>query len=241
MAVTEPTFGINKLYRRQTEASKFSYFDGTDEELLSLIRLNFPLKKKGNREGTWRISISTKGMANNPFYSAVRRIDHNNLLTAECYTSPQGRSIAAINTIGSKQIAAYAEFIIWSKEALEAVGQSTTTKDYEVVSLRASDVPEQPNHPYDIATQVLSSPKGTSGFTLEELAESILYWSERAFVKKEFRQCINKEIVNLLKLGDLNAAVAHRLKQFPNESPNDAKRYVTNVNEFVIITGNNYK
>ena len=48
------TFGINQFFRRQTNDSKYSHFSGSDEELLSAIEQNFPLREKARYEGKSR-------------------------------------------------------------------------------------------------------------------------------------------------------------------------------------------
>lgn len=237
--VVKPTFGINNFFRRQTPESQFSHFTGTDEELIALVELNFPLRKKGNREGAWRIPIALKGM-NSEFMSSIKRIDRYSLLTPYTIESIDGKPIAVFSTIGPKQPAQYAEIILWSNKLLKSTGEACTEKDYEIVSVRASDVPEQPDHPYELAKNILNNPSFAGTVSVSDLCRSIVYWHEHAFVKKEFKNFIDQSVVKYLRMGDFKRAVEHRWNQVPQESKIDAQNYVSTVQEFLERTGKLY-
>lgn len=46
-----PSIAVNEFVKRQTKKSRFSYFDGTWEELINLAKDNFNSQIQGYRDG----------------------------------------------------------------------------------------------------------------------------------------------------------------------------------------------
>jgi len=237
-SVVQASFGINQFYRRQTAASKFSYFSGTDEQLLGVVEQNFPLRKKGKREGTWVVPIPVK-ISNAYCYDAVIPIHKMSFLNAETISRSKNEPpLICVSTIGPKAAAAYAEVILYERDLLKKTAEASTDKDYEIVSLNASDVKEQPDHPYEIARQVLDE---GAQYDAQKICEAIRYWGIHAFVKTNFTRHVDKQVADAIKNGDSDGAIQIRRKKVPLESLSEATEYVQAVQNFLSHTGSYYR
>lgn len=80
----------------------------------------------------------------------------------------------------------FAKIVVYSKEALVADnGKRSTDCEWEIVSLIASEIMEQPMHMIAMARNFLGKDGGTRvNYTPEQFAESIWYWTQHCNVKK---------------------------------------------------------
>lgn len=230
-----PSIGINKFYRRQTADSKYSFFDGADESLILAVQQNFPLRKSGDQEGSIIVPIPAKIGEGSFCYSAVVEVNHYSFMNARCIASSQnnGQYLIAPSVISNKQRAKYAEVILFSHESLKEIGENSTDKDYEIVSLNASDIPNPPEHPYQIAHKVLNN---NASYTPQEICEAIIYWGTHAFAKTKFSFHADKRIAKELNNGNLKKAIALR-SALAGETIEDAETYVNSLHNFMSVTG----
>jgi len=233
------TIGINHFYRRQTIDSKYSYFSGTDEELLKAIEQNFPLRRPGRREGSWIIPLSGKINKNAVFYTPVVRARRHMLLNAECLArSKRETGLVCATGVGKKERAKFAQAILYSRHLLKKLGEKTDTDcDFEVVSVHGSDVKDPPEHPYDIARAVLNQ---GADYDPKIICEAILYWARHVYVKPRFTRHIDKDIARLIANGHSDKAVMLRRKRVPDETKEDAVAYIDSVQHFMHLTGRYY-
>lgn len=235
-----PKIGINGFVRRQTEDSKFSYFDGSDEELIGYVSQNWPLRKKGDRDGVWIVPIDNSGGCAQ-FYSAVVRIKPDMFFNASCVSrSPKEDPLMCVSAVKPKSPSRYAEIILYSRELL-GPQLSRIDSEFEIVSINVSDVPNPPEHPYEIARKTLGLNGGPKvAYDPEEIAQSIVYWAQRVFCKPKFTRHIDYKIVEHLKAGNTDSAISHRRKAHPKESLQESKEYIKAVHQFLIETDNWY-
>jgi len=233
---TRLSLGVNQYFRRQTKESKFSYFEGSDEELLGYVEQNWPLRKPGMYDGAWIVplDLGVSHLSEKKFYAAVTRIAPRMFFNAECIS--RGRHdppLMCVSAVTKKPLGKYAEVIVYAKSLLGK--HRTTTKEFEIVSLHVSDVKNQPEHPYEIARKVLGKDgRSKQTYTPEEIAESILYWGQHVFCKKRFTRHIDRNVVDSLRNGDTEQAVRHRRERYPEEPVEDASEYVNAVNRFLM-------
>ena len=234
---TRLSLGINHFVRRQTKDSKFSHFEGSDEELLGYVEQNWPLRKPGSHDGAWIVPIDLGRNKGNPpkFYSAIVKISPNMFFNAECASKGPTQTqtpLMCVSAVCKKPLGRYVEAIVYSKALLG--DQRSTNKEHEIVSIHVSDVKHQPEHPYEMARKVLGKDgRSKTEYTAEEMAESILYWGQRVFCKKRFTRYIDRKVVEALRQGDSGRAVAHRQEQYPDESSEAATEYVKAVSRFL--------
>ncbi len=237
-----PKIHINRFARRQSKDSKFSYFDGPDEELIGHVSQNWPLRKKGDRDGVWIVPIDN-GHQSNPsqFYSAVARIKPEMFFNASCVArSPKADPLICVSAVKKKVPGRYAEIVLYSRQVL-GTQCSRPDSEFEIVAINVADVPNQPEHPYEIARKVLGlddSPKVS--YDVEDFAKAVIYWGQRVFCKPKFTRQIDHEIVEHLKSGQIDEATACRRKKYPEESANDVKDYINAVHAFLMETDNWY-
>jgi hypothetical protein len=228
------TFAINHLYRRQTADSKYSHFDGTDQELIDAVNQNFPLRAEGYRQGTYMVPIETIYAGKHRVFTPVVKVDRRNFLNTEAVAhSQKDIPLICASVIARKVPAMFAKVCVYSHDALVKIGDHSSKADYEIVSLMGSDVENQPEHPYELARRVLR--EGAS-YTAKEICEAILYWGSHAYAKTKFAMHPNKEIADLIRKGDSNTAIKVRRKQVPEETSDDAAAYVTALYHFMQIT-----
>lgn len=235
--IAKPTFGINNFYRRQTPDSKYSYFSGSEEQLLQAVEQNFPLRRGGRKAGTFLVPIPVK-MGDDYCFTAIVLVSSHSFLNAECVAKSKNETpLICPSVIGRKQPASWAEVLVFPSKMLKEMGETTTGKDYDIVSLHASDVKDQPDHPYELARRVLDSGEQIDA---ESFSRSIIYWATHAFVKTRFVRHANKKVADLLRIGEMEKAIAVRQKQVPEESPAEAKAYVAALHTFMIETDTLY-
>jgi hypothetical protein len=231
------TFSINPFYRRQTPDSKFSHFDGTDEQLLKEVEQNFPLRRKGKRLGSWLVAIPSQiGKAR--CHTPVLHVNRNCFLNAEVVAKNNGTPLICASVIGRKQRALYAEVVLYQHDQLVKMGEASSDADYEVVSLHASDVERQPPHPYEIAREVLSE---GAQYDPRDICEAIVYWGTHAYAKPQFVRHANVEVADFIRRGDLDGAYVVRRRLVPDETEQDSREYLTALHSFMSQTDTLYR
>ena len=238
MALIRRTFGINEFYRRQTVGSKYSHFSGTEEQLLQAIEQHFPLRKEGRRKGAHNVPLPGRLGKNIRFYTPILRAHPWMFLNAQCLSRSSNEiPLICATGVGNKKKAVYAQAIVYSKDLLAELGEKSSGADFDLISIQASDVPSQPDHPYDIAREILD---GGKSYNPKEIAEAIIYWGQHVFVKPKFTKHIDKKIARLISAGQMDTAAKMRQKQVPDESMDDSVQYIDSVQRFLNDTGQYY-
>jgi len=231
------TFSINPFYRRQTPDSKFSHFDGTDEQLLKEVEQNFPLRRKGKRLGSYLVSISSQ-IGKAACHTPVLKVGKHCFLNAEVVAKDNGTPLICASVIGRKHLASYAEVVLYEHNQLVKMGEASSDADYEVVSLHASDVEQPPSHPYEIAREVLSE---GAQYDARDICEAIIYWGTHAYAKPQFVRHAHVEVADHLRQSDLEGAYVARRKLVPDETEQDSRDYVMSLHSFMASTETLYK
>ena len=173
------TFGLTEFVKRQTKDSKYSYFDGSEEDLLALAKNAEKFVFDG--EGVLKIypedptgfftSVVPVAPYDGQNYSArveSRREGEEPVITM--YASGKGKAQAKL-----------VELIFFPISKLH--GEADASKggeDWQLVSINASPTTEPtPVHPTTMARNQLNKEGGTPReYTPQEWAESVWFWSQ---------------------------------------------------------------
>ena len=182
--MSEPTIGINAFSRRHTPESRFSHFNGSNEELVALVRSGFLNATPGNREGVLLVPVYPTH-----FFSGVTEVNEQTDLKAEFTARREGeeRYVHVSAAEATKAPAKSAVIVIYSRGVLAEDGDNSTDCDWEIISINASalEVPEPPT-PMAMARNLLHKAGGTqTEYSAEDFAKAILFWSKHVMVSGE--------------------------------------------------------
>ena len=181
-----PTIAISKFLRGRMDAKMpYSHFEGSEEELLELVRRNFFEGKDGYRDGVILVPVPPGG-----FFSPVCVLFPGQKLVGEFKARREGeaprKSIGVENGFKTKAVAC--SIVLYSRALLEADGEEMTGADYECVMIQArTREEEEPMDPETLMHNHFGSDGGTdTEMSAEEfekaLRKSFLYWREHALL-----------------------------------------------------------
>lgn len=169
--------------KRQTPESRFSHFEGTEQELLELVFDNFFDGKEGYRDGVWLITVP-----HDRFKSGIVRLEEGDTLSGTFEARQEGETPRkVVTTSGRKKLPArHVEIVLYRRDVLEEDPNYTASADWEVISINASpdncSVPVPP-------TALIANHFGMSGGTAtgyspaefeQALKESVMFWHDKA-------------------------------------------------------------
>lgn len=167
---------------RQTPESRFSHFEGTETELLTLVSRCFEDAKPGYREGVLCIPVPPS-----MFKSGIVQLEPGMELVGGFEPRRDGEDPRKFVTAkGTKMPAKHVEIILYSREVLEEDPEYRAHADWEIISINASPTRSPAPIPPDalIANHFgLSGGTGTcmSSEEFEEaLKHSVGFWRDKA-------------------------------------------------------------
>jgi hypothetical protein len=178
--------GINSFVKRQTASSRFSHFEGTDDELLVLVQQGWEQAKPGYRDGVLLIPVKPSG-----FFSGVVKLEEGDTLTGSFEARREGEKPRKTVTASSrsKMPAQTVEIVLYNSTVLAEdednelpVGEDS----WEVISINASpELHEPPINPNVLMHNHFGSSGGTKTNLTDEdfvamLRQSFVYWSDKA-------------------------------------------------------------
>lgn len=173
---------------RHTPEQPFSHFNGTDEQIVQLVRDNIPYSRDGYREGVMIVPVSPEG-----FFTSTVKLEEGARLIGEFKPRRQGEAPRkSIGVMGGKKLPAEAvDIILYSKEVLVEDGESSGA-DWEIVSINAKPaIEEEPMHPSTLMANHFhvngSNDGGTSTNMSPAEFEAALktsyeYWKDKAMM-----------------------------------------------------------
>lgn len=170
--------------QRYVAGSGHSFFEGTLEELLALVRKHWA----DRRPGTGRTGLDQVVVVPVPperFVCSTVRINGGTPLFARFERrQAQEDGHVRVTAAGPREPARYAAVVFYSAGILLADGgRRSGDFDWEVVCIIASPVPDEPMDPLTLARNLLRKPGGTHcEYSARQFAEAIYYWSQRAHV-----------------------------------------------------------
>ena len=177
---------INSFVRRQTADSRFSHFEGTDEELLSRANECFTMMRPGYRSGVVLVPVDPTG-----FFSGVVTLSEGDELVGKYESRKEGEVPRKfVTTSATKQPAELVEIVLYSSEVLAEDGDNELPihpDNWEIISINASPTadPSIPIAPNVLMHNHFGSDGGTdTGLTDPEfvalLKEGFEYWKNKA-------------------------------------------------------------
>jgi hypothetical protein len=173
------------LAKRQTEDSRFSHFEGTWEELVSLCDEAYDTltdRLPGYRDGVVRLVVPPAR-----FKTGIVQLEEDQALFG-VFTSrePGEEPRKVLHARGAKKPAQYVEVIIYRDDVLRESPGYEPASEWEIISINAS--PETTPVPIPVGA-LLANHYGLSGgtatnLTAEEfeatLRQSVMYWKDKA-------------------------------------------------------------
>lgn len=174
--MSDRTIAMNPFAQRHTRESSLSYFEGREDVLLELIRVNFDKGHTGYKPGIWHVPLPARG-----FYSSILPVQDVTKIESrfDARRDNEEPYLSHAYIGGDKAEAQSAEVILYSHAVLAEGGDASTECDWEVVSINAEPGTEpSPMHPVTMARNFLNREGGTKGeFSAEDFAKSIEFWS----------------------------------------------------------------
>ena len=170
-----------EFVKRQTPESGFSHYEGTWEELETLMGkcMSMPeCVRPGYKKGV--VLVDVPDLKSNKFYSSIVKVDTNTKLSASYgYRRLDEDGYIRIGTKAKKQLATHVTCVLYHKDVLAENNERETDADYEIVAIKARVTEaEEPMDPYTMARNFLHLKGGTKGdFSAQQFAESIVYWN----------------------------------------------------------------
>ena len=163
---------------RHKPGSGYSYYKGSEEDLISLIEWRWDRRFKGNGD-THLDKVCIVPLPPDNFVGNTIHIDKVEELTCEIKRRREGEDpFVSVSGKGEITKPKYVRAVLYSRDELgeqEASGEY----DWEIVAILASDVPDEPMHPLTMARNQLDKTGGTyREYTSHEWARAVWYWSQ---------------------------------------------------------------
>lgn len=170
------TIKTSNFVRRQTPDSKFAHFEGSWEDLESLVLENLGEAQPGYRDGVVLVPVPP-----NKFKSSVVKVTSDTHLWASL-EARQNQETPVITVVARgvpKTPAVAVDVVIYRADVLAEDNDRSTDADWEIVSVNARVTEEpEPMDPVTMARNFLRLAGGTKGsFTAEEFAKAIMFWA----------------------------------------------------------------
>lgn len=184
-----PAVGVSDFVRRQTADSDHSYFDGSWEDLLTLVRTYWSDRKRSPSNPSVFLVPMPSSVCSQFYTSTVSlsQIDNRQKALSVRYEARAAGELPYLQVFASgchKAKAKCVEIVLYSHEILAADGDAPEPKtaDFYIVSINAyaSEQPE-PMSPMTMARNLLHLPGGTkpvTPYTSQAFAESIVFWNQ---------------------------------------------------------------
>jgi len=167
---------------RHTVGGSRSYFSGTPEELLDLVRAHWHRRRPGTGQSDLD-GVVVVPVPPDRFVSGTVLVKKSTVLHA-CFErrQPQENGFVRVTAEGEREPARFAAVVLYSAATLlEKEGTRSGNNDWEIVSLLAGPQEDEPMNPLTMARNMLAEPGGTPcEYSAWEFAAAINYWSQRA-------------------------------------------------------------
>lgn len=180
---------INSFVRRQTWESPYTYFDGSEEELLKMVKeaINAGHVTPGYRDGVILVKVNPLG-----FLTGVTQLKDGDKLVGDFTPRREGEtpriSIRLHPEGRGKQDAKMVDVICYRHDVLVQDGDAETDAEWEVISLNGYPTEEEaPIEPFTLMHNHFGSDGGTatqmSAVKFEkQMRESFHYWKDKAMI-----------------------------------------------------------
>lgn len=163
-----------EFVKRQTPESGYSHFEGTWEELETLVEQSNCIRP-GYKDGVILVDLDPTR-----FRSAIVHLSEESKLNANYAPRRLGEDpFIRVSAKAKKQPAKHASVVLYRHDVLAENNERETDAEWEIVAIKARVTEEEePMDPYTMARNFLHLKGGTKGdFTAEQFAKSIVYWN----------------------------------------------------------------
>lgn len=167
---------VNDFAKRHIKKSSYSYFDGTWKELVELVNKNFSKARKGYRDGVILVPVPE-----GRFYTSMCRITKDSVFKTTYEPRQEGEEpvLKTVLINGEKTPAKYVNIVLYRHDVLAENNENTTNAEWEIISINASLVENEPMHPMTMARNMLEKKGGTKAeYTGEQFAEALWFWKD---------------------------------------------------------------
>jgi hypothetical protein len=167
---------------RHVPCGKHTWFEGTADELLDLVREGWPRRRPGaGRDGLDQVVVVPVKPAG--FVSSTVKVNRHNTLHA-IFDRRQAheKGFTRVTAEGPREEVRFASVVLYAADTLlENEGKRSGDWDWEVVCLIAGPLENEPMDPLTMARNMLKKPGGTyCEYSALEFAEAVWYWAGRA-------------------------------------------------------------
>jgi hypothetical protein len=168
---------------RHLPGTGHSYFRGTKEELLALVKEHWDQRTPGAGR-TNLDEVVLVPVPPNLFVGSTVKVTsetplHTKLYRRRAHEEPYLR----ITAEGEPEPTKFAQVVLYSKDTLGANNERSSKADWEIVSIVAGPVENEPMDPLTMARNMLGKTGGSQvDYSAQQLAEAIWYWAQHAKV-----------------------------------------------------------
>lgn len=176
--------GISNFVKRQTKESRFSYYDGTFEELKALTTKCY---KDGKVEVGYRDGVVLVTVPNEGFYTSICKTDENSVLETIMEKRQENEDAYAVTTVvnGTKSPSKLTKIVLYSHATLMEDNDASCDSEWEIISINCEISKEgSPMRPVTMMRNQRHYEGGTAAeYTVEEYMTAIEFWSTHALYK----------------------------------------------------------
>jgi hypothetical protein len=167
---------------RHVPGGAHAWFEGSTEELLDLVRVHWENRRPGAGRDDLEAVVVVPVPADRFVGSTVLVDDDTPLFAALERRQPQEEPYIRVTADGPREPVLFASVVLYSAATLlENGGTRSGEFDWEVVSLQAGPLADEPMHSVTMARNLLEKTGGTFAlYTAQHFAEAVWYWSRRA-------------------------------------------------------------
>ena len=179
------TVAISDFARgRHRPDSGLSYYDGPMSDVLKLVKENWSKRRPGSgRKNLDEVVVVPVPPAK--FFTTTVPVQEETSLHARFGKRREHEeAYLSVMSEGEAIPASFAKVVVYSKETLAENKENSGDADWEVVSLVASPVENEPMNPVTMMRNMKGKPGGSQvNYSTEELLDSIEFWSKHTKVK----------------------------------------------------------
>ena len=168
---------------RHNPGTGYSYFQGSRSELLELVQENWSQRKPGSGRSNLD-EVVIVPMPSARFMTTTVPADDELTLKAQNYRRREHEDpYLRVTAEGAARPADFAQVVLYSRETLGKNDERSRSTDWEVVSIIASPVENEPMDPVTMMRNMRGKSGGTQvDYTAEQLLDSIEFWSRHVKV-----------------------------------------------------------
>lgn len=156
-----------------------AYFTGSKEELLGLLQENWDRRQPGTGRDNLNEVVAVPVPADKFMTTVITVTDDTELAAGLNRRRSHEEPYIRVSAKGEAEPAKFAKVILYSAPTLASNNERTIDTDWEVVSLIASPVENEPMDPVTMMRNMRNKPGGTPvNYTADQLLDSIDFWSK---------------------------------------------------------------